>query len=489
MSIYSFNKSAGRSSIWYLWILIFASVAVFGSCNKEEILNPVPTTRISDVNAFDTPERILALVNGIYTSLKSGSFYGGGYLLHSEVRGEDFINRTSNINSGFATWNHTVNSSSVEVQNIWSSGYTTINSVNIFLAGIEEHQGVVSDSLATQYKAEARFLRAVSYYSLVILYARPYAENNGISKGLPLRLVPETNPLNNALKRSSVAEVYNQILDDLDFAEAHLPLKYGNALLNTSRAHRNTSIAFKTRVYLTIGNYAKTIEEAQKIVSPDAPFRALTGVPNQLQAIATTPFLSDDYTTTESVFSMPMTAQNSSTGYSSLGYDLNSTPNGNGEYNLNPQGIIADAGWRESDTRRQFITAGATRFFKKYSKGNPYLDYVPVIRYPEILLNYAEALANTGNLEKAKSLLLFVRRRADAGYEFPEDKVNEKTALVSTIWHERRIELLGEGFRSGDLLRTLRIIPGKGTVGPVSPTDEQYIFPLPSTELNTNPDL
>lgn len=489
MSVYPINRNKTLNYIWYTWIVIFTALTGLGSCNKEEILNPVPTTRISDVNAFDTPERILALVNGIYTSLKSGSFYGGGYLLHSEVRGEDFINRTSNINSGFATWNHTVNSTSVEVMNIWSSGYSTINSVNIFLAGIEEHPGVVSDSLAKQYKAEARFLRAVSYYSLVILYARPYVEDNGISKGLPLRLVPETSPLNNALKRSTVAEVYNQILDDLDYAEAHLPLKHSTPLLNTTRAHRNTVIAFKTRVYLTIGNYAKVIEEAQKIVSPDAPYRALTGVANQLQASATAPFLSDDYTTTESVFSMPMTAQNSSTGYSSLGYDLNSTPSGNGEYNLNPQGIIADAEWRETDTRRQFITTGTTKFFRKYSKGNPYLDYVPVIRYPEILLNYAEALANTGDLDKARSLLLWVRHRADAGYNFPEEKVTEKTALISTIWHERRIELLGEGFRSGDLLRTLRTIPGKGTVGPVAPADEQYIFPLPSTELNTNPDL
>ncbi len=457
------------------------------SCSKNSILNPQPSTYISDASAYNTPDRILALVNGLYTSLKSGNLYGGGYILYSEIRGEEYINRTSNIYSGFATWNYTVNSSSTEVQNVWSAAYTTINSANIFLEGLQAHPGVIDTALAQQYLAEARFLRAVSYYSLITLYAKPYQADGGASPGIPLRLKAETDPSGNSLPRSTVAQVYAQILGDLDAAELHLPLQYATALLNTTRAHRNSAIAFKTRVYLTMGNYQKTIDEAAKIVSATAPYRALTGVPHQLQASATTPFLGDNYTTTESIFSMPMTALNSSTLYSSLCYDLNSTPNGNGEYNLNPQGIISDSQWRAQDARRQFITSGpTTRFLQKYSKGSPYLDYVPVIRYAEVLLNVAEAFARTGNVSVAADLLQYVRQRADAAYVFPADSLSDQAHLVNSILHERRIELLGEGFRSNDLLRNLLPIPAKGAIGAVTTTDEKYIWPLPTTELNTN---
>ncbi|WP_257091247.1 hypothetical protein [Sphingobacterium sp. E70] len=58
--------------------------------------------------------------------------------------------------------------------------------------------------------------------------------------------------------------MYKQILSDLDEAEKDLPENYSTALLNTTRAHKNTARAFKTRVYLTINNYAKVLEEAKR---------------------------------------------------------------------------------------------------------------------------------------------------------------------------------------------------------------------------------
>jgi hypothetical protein len=112
---------------------------------------------------------------------------------------------------------------------------------------------------------------------LVTIYARPYTENDGASKGLPLRLQAETTSANNDLARSTVKEVYKQILEDLDFAEANLPDSYSSSALNTTRAHKSTAIALKTRVYLNKGDFQNVITEAKKIVpQTEAPFSTTT---------------------------------------------------------------------------------------------------------------------------------------------------------------------------------------------------------------------
>lgn len=466
----------------YLVMIIFLF-----ACNQDELLNTVPDTSISAGNAFKTPARILGLVNGAYDGVKSASFYGGRYLLYLDVRGEEFINITANSFTGFESWNNTYTSGSSDVNNLWGAAYTAINLSNILIDGLSVSTGVISDSLKTQYTAEAKFLRALSYYSLVTIYARPFVADQGASKGLPLRIQAETTSANNNLACSSVAEIYTQILADLDAAEAGLPATHGSALLNTTRAHKSTAIALKTRVYLNQGNYAKVVVEAQKLVpQASAPFSTTFGVLHALQDHITTVFNSD-YTTTESVFSMPMTELDSYGGQSSIAYIYNT----NSEYYLNPSGIYGDVQWRVTDERRSFLRLSSGRYyFQKYAKPSPFLDYIPVIRYAEVLLNYAEAAARTGNIDLSAALLKAVHTRSDPAYVFEEDILGNEKSLVEAIWKERRIELIGEGFRSNDLLRTLQTIPAKGSSSlqapSVAPSAVNYIFPAPNSELLTN---
>lgn len=466
-------------------------MAILISCKKEkDLLNPIPQTSIIDASAFETPERVLGLVNGMYASVKDPQFHGGKYVMYGDFRGEEFLNRTANIFTGYDTWGHTLNSSSNEVQNLWAAAYTAINAANVFLKGLNDNISKVDAGLAKHYAAEAKVIRAFSYFCLVTLYAKPYVADNGASKGLPLRLQAETSNTNNDLARSTVTEVYAQILKDLNEAETDLPLNYSTDLLNTTRVHRNTAIALKTRVYLNMGQYDKVIEEASKIVSAAAPFKATSGVQHQLQSDITVVFGSN-YTTTESIFSMPMTDLNSSTGQNALGYIFNAAPTGNSEYSLNPSGIMGHAEWKSTDKRKSFLTvSGTATFLKKYGKPSPYTDYVPVIRYSEVLLNYAEAAAKTNDLIKAQALLSAVRNRSDPSYIFTPGQTGTSEALVNTIWTERRIEFLGEGFRSNDLLRCLLTIPAKGssslTSPAVDPSQEAYIFPLPNSEILTN---
>jgi len=466
---------------------IFCLSLVLGTtaCNDQEYLNPTPATSISGTNAFDTPERILGLVNGIYKAVKNGNYYGGNYYTYTEARGEEFINRTSNTFTAYEAWNQTLNSGSNFVAGFWAAGYGAINNANIVIKGLTDNPNKVSATLTKQYIAEAKFLRALSYFSLVTLYARPYNENNGASPGLPLRLQAETNTANNDLKRSTVAEVYTQIIKDLSEAEADLPTNYASGLLNTTRAHKNTAIALKTRVYLNAGNYAKVIEEAKKIVSTSAPFSAATGVNHKLQNIVE--IFTTNYTSPESILSVPMTDLDNVTGQTSFPYVFNA----NSEYNLNPNGIWGETEWKSTDLRRTFArTASGVQFLTKYNKPSPFLDYLPIIRYSEVLLNYSEAAARTGDLAKSVELLKAVRNRSDATYIFPESSVGTQTALVNTILKERRIELLGEGFRSNDLLRNLLPLPAKSSSSlsapAVEPSQANYIFPLPNVEIVSN---
>src|SRR5690606_25000911 len=107
------------------------------------------------------------------------------------------------------------------------------------------------------------------------------------------------------------------------------------------------------------------------------------------------------------------------------------------------------------------------RVLAKFTKITaPYTDYVPIIRYAEVLLNYAEALAETNELVLAADLLLAVRKRADAEYTFPSAVRTDREALIAAILTERRIELLGEGFRTQDIQRRVQPFPAKsGAIG------------------------
>ncbi|MFT4031776.1 MAG: RagB/SusD family nutrient uptake outer membrane protein [Siphonobacter sp.] len=457
------------------------------SCSEEKYLDTVPPTQISAANVFDTPARILGLVNGIYKAQKSSSYLGGRFQFYLDVSGEDFINTTANSFTGYESWNHSYTSGSNDVINAWSAAYTTINLSNILIDGLQKNTNVITAELSTQYTAEAKFLRAYSYFNLVTIFAQPYAKDNGASPGLPLRLVAETNTENNDLKRSSVAEIYTQIIKDLDEAEAGLPASYSTEELNVTRAHKNAAIALKTRVYLNMANYAKVVEEAKKIVpQTTAPFASTINIKHALQANIVTTLMSS-FTTVESILSVPFSSQDMYSGQSAIGYIYN----GNSEYYMNPSGIFGSAQFASTDARRGFFRTNATlgrSYLSKFGQNAPYLIYMPLIRYSEILLNYAEAAAETGDLTLSAALLKAVHARSDASYTFSE--LTTKDALITAILAERRIELLGEGFRSNDLHRRLLTIPAKA--GPafnataVEPSAANYIWPISNSEIVTN---
>jgi starch-binding outer membrane protein, SusD/RagB family len=370
-------------------------------CVKDR-LEPNSDVYLDEAAAFNTPERTLSAVQGLYAGVKgpfyngaSNQFLAGRYHVFQDVRGEEFINETNNGVTGLQTWNFSVQSATNEVEYTWGNGYQAINRINVVLKGLDG--APVSDALKNQYRAEARFLRAVVYHSLVTLYGRPYWDAAGDQYGLVIYTEPQASigGINNR-PRSKVSEVYALILSDLNFAEANLPLTYGNVTANVLRAHRNAAIAFKTRVYLHMQQYNSVITEANKIVSATPPFVAGTGVAHALDADVLNVFRAAGYTV-ENIFSLSFSSQNLPGTQNSLHqYYSPGSAGGNGDYSLNTAtGIVANTGWTATDRRRTaFVEAIGTKTWLRKWINNT--DNVSIIRYAEVLLNLAEACQSSG---------------------------------------------------------------------------------------------
>lgn len=469
--------------------LILVSMWILTSCEKD-FLSTEPKTNIPEAEAFSTPAKILAQVNNLYGQMQNPNFYGGRYIVFNEQRADEFGQNDGNAATGSAIWNQNVASTSEYINNVWSAAYTAINAANILMAQLQ-NSTVVSDSLAKLYIAEAKFVRAFCYLSLVQTYAKPFNLDK-TAPGVPLRLSPVTSSGQNDLIRSPVEEVYKQIIKDLDEAETDLPTGYPNSLLNISRAHKSTAVALKTRVYLNTSEYSKVILEAQKLVPANPPFFYQAGsVSHQLESSLSNLY-SGAYTGPESIFSIIFANTTTETPPSQFALAFN--------YVTQPiiflakEGIGYHAVFSTQEDARSGLTSINIAKHKILTKFKittaPFRDYVPVMRYAEVLLNYAEAAAYLGDLSTAKNLLLAVRNRAHANYQFPDSEIDSFEKMKQTILTERRIEFVGEGLRLQDLQRNLLPLPAKtGSIGKapeVLVNARNYIWPIPSGELSTN---
>lgn len=461
---------------------------VLPGCTKH-ILDTVPKTTLSDASAFSTSDKIQAAVNALYSQVEVPSYFGGRYIVFSEQRGDEFSQNDGNNATGANVWNQSITASGNFVNAVWNAAYAAINSANIVIKNVST-TAVVSDSLRKNFVAEAKFIRAFNYFNLVETYAKPYAQDKS-SLALPLRLDPSIAGGDNSFPFSSVADVYTQIIADLNDAEANLPTGYSSALLNVSRANKSTAIALKTRVYLAQGAYASVITEASKLVPAAAPYQYSAGTAtHKLEASIATVF-GGSYTGPEAIFFLGfVNPSEAPDNQSALAYNYlyPILP-------LNVSGIAADPVFSagSTDARKGLLktnTTGQVLLNKFPHNTVPYFDYILVIRYAEVLLNYAEAAANNGDPATAIALLNAVRQRSGPGYVFSPASLDPATTLIPTILTERRIELLGEGFRLYDLLRRVQSLPAKtgnaGTAPQVDPTAGNYVWQVPSSETGYN---
>ena len=118
-----------------------------------------------------------------------------------------------------------------------------------------------------------------------------------------------------------------------------------------------------------------------------------------------------------------------------------------------------------------------------------------LMRLGEIYLLHAEALAMTGNLQKATEYVNKIRNRA--GIEEYDQAFADQETAIDKILHERRLELAFEGFRFWDLVRHDRIKEVHDRMPQEDPywqkrramTDDTILMPIPQAVLDNNPRL
>jgi len=505
------------------------------SCKK--VLDTSPYASLTDASAFTTAAKCALVLNGVYDAAQ-GSFYvtgttenrgypfGAASIYQADARGEDLVNIQAFLQ---VTYQATYNSSNANSAAMWRGCYDLINKCNVAIAGFRSVSGtVIPGATAAQYEGECRLLRAMAHHELLLHWAKPYLDGAGASLGVPWRDFPINSSAAVATilntPRMSVAGVYTNIITDLDYAEANLPAASGGI---SYRATKAAAIALKMRVKLHKGDWAGVIAEGVKLlpgtITPANPPGTISPIGGYaLTASPDGPFINNN--SVENIFSIkndPVDAPSTNGALSRL---LGSaTLGGRGLVSLSPI-IYNNPGWLCDDKRRTLLTiSGANSattqsiFTTKYRDYPTFGDYAPMVRYAEVLLTQAEAIArNTATVsQSAIDLLNVVRNRSlatPATQQYVIANFATPVDLVKAILLERRIEFLAEGRRWGDISRlvtdanyTTGGIPAKalnGTVGlatfvcgagytpgqaAIPYSNYLFLWPIPSTETTTNP--
>ena len=517
-----------RVSKGILYSLLGLSMTLV-SC--EKITDLEPNNSLSEVAALTTAERVAQAVTGVYSAAQMGDYIGTGAVrgypfgaantIQQDARGEDVIAIPSFY---LITYEGTYNTTSGNNVAMWETTYAMINRANVVLEGLATavENNVITAEQAKAYEGEIRFLRALGHHELLVHFARPYNHTPDASHpGVPYRTFAVNTPakVDEAVSqgRNTVKECYDKLIEDLNFAEESLPDTRSNSL-KVSRATKGAAIALKTRIYQHANNWSKVIEEGNKLIAGTTTFTSPVGAYALTPAPATPFVLANNYTNSESIFSIENNTNRNSGTNGALGAMYNIAP-GRVLIALSP--IIWNASfWLENDLRRTTLAVSNGRgyFTTKYKDPQTWTDANPIIRYAEVLLNVAEAHARTADLGKAVDLLNAVRNRSvtDASKQYTSSSFSSGIELTQAILNERRIEFLAEGKRWGDIHRLAKDpnfstsgVPSKvswanttiaswnattpytGTRGvtAIPYEDYRFIWPIPESELNANPIL
>lgn len=440
---------------------------VFSSC-EDTVLNLSPVNSLTDETAYGTAERCKLSLIGAYDAVQCGYYnsstgwsrgypLGSASIMQGEMRGEDMINRASFFQY---TYESTYNASSTQNNiSFWNCSFEAINRINVVLEGEKAafDKGVIDENTYTQYEGELKFLRGVVYHYLLIHFSEPYnLPNLNNDYGLPIYLTPintaDALAENIQVHRATVEDTYSQVLADLKEAADKLPVS--NSDNNLTRATRGAAYAFLTRVYLHMRDWANVETYAEKLMQQGN---------YALEADPITPFT--NYTTNqESIFSIENNANDNSSVNGAM-FSMFSCRDG-ARYLVSMSPLLCnDTRWLEDDKRRsEYIIYGTGEnvitdydayFCDKY-RSSTRSDYTPIIRYAEVLLNYAEAAARLNDKTTALKYLNEVRNRALADVASQEYKAEDFATtvdLVEAILFERRVEFLGEGRRWEDIHR------------------------------------
>jgi hypothetical protein len=347
---------------------------------------------------------------------------------------------------------------------MWNAHYVQIDRDNTILKLVPEVEGIPA-SVRDAIMGEAYFLRALSYSNLV-KYWGP----------VPMPLVPVSKPSDaSEYTRTPVADVYAQILSDLDQAEA--------LVTNTRNARRATVtavLALRARVLLYRATIPGANAAADYQASLDAANAALGGS-DDLTAPYASMFSANGENTADDIFRVSFTAaESNSMGYYYLAagrFEAAATQASFAAYEPGDLRRDASLSLRPNSTDEyqsiKFPTITGT-------------EHPHVIRRAEVVLIKAEDLAQLNDLPGAVAAYNKVRARAGLPNHVFGVDVTTQAQVMAAIDHERQVELAFEGDRFPNLVRRGTAI---AVLGLEPDFTFQTLFPIPVTEMTTSPKL
>ncbi|SFC28107.1 RagB/SusD family nutrient uptake outer membrane protein [Spirosoma endophyticum] len=467
---------------------IFFALLLLGAMTSCEVLDQKPESNFTPANFYKNADDAKAAVSAVYDPLNNANLYGQiMWILQDQATDDaEWGNGRSTANQPKNDLDkYTFTPATNTFQSIWSTVYSAINRANAVIGRVPAI--TMDESLKARYVAEAKFMRGFYYFTLLRLFG-----------GVPI-ITTETTSLNDlAVARASADDVYKLVIQDFTDAEAVLPTTYSTA--DRGRATKGAAKAFLAKVYLTRQDWPKASAKAKEVID--------LGV-YDLWANFADAFLIANKNGKEAVFEMQALSGGFGEGSLMQGYMRPNFDriNGVAGFGDDPATENLYRAYRADDKRRNVTlklysatstpAAPASVLFPCYvykyldpastgtsDGGNNY----PIIRYPDVLLMYAEALnEQAANSTEAYSTINRVRNRAG----LPSLTANLSQAQFrDSLLLERRLELAFEGHRWYDLARTKRLISAMKAQNPTIVVEERhYLFPIPQTERDVNPKL
>lgn len=460
-------------------ILIGAAALLLGAagCTKAS-LEPSLKQNLQE-EGLSTVAELHAALGAAYNFMSDYTYYGRDYIIYNEVRSDNCLS-TGNSNRFTSFWNPLLEDNT-NVRDTWSTMYRVIGQCN-FVLSKEKVELEGEAALKQEIIGQAYALRALVHFDLLKLYGAMHLTAQQ-DKGIPY--ITEWRGEERQPKRTAPDAIKTQLYADLDAAIALLTEDFADkAYMNIYAAH-----ALKARVAQWFGDWAVAEKEAKAVID----FGAFSIIP------------ADEYLGSwkkkfneNSLFEMSYNASDN--------MDIDGIANiygGSAYADVVPTPELEELLTKDpNDVRSKIIgenvplkerSRGRLRYYRanlvKYPDILTYNDNIPLFRYEEVVLIYAEALMHNGNTGEALTQLnsIATNRRAAAYLEVTEE----------TILQERQKEFCFEGFRFDDLARTKRSVP-KSKISTLVPDkikrsyeygSSDYSFPLPRVEIDANSNL
>jgi hypothetical protein len=449
MNILSFSRTATLS--------LFLSLGLM-ACEKQLGLDP--TTAVDAATALNSPEKIESAIVGAYAKLDNPALYGTNFILLPELLASDnYVLWQGTFTSYRDVFRRQMVNNNTEANRTWREAYQTINFTNLILEALP----IVADAdLKQQYEGEAKFIRGALFFELVRLYALP-VQAGANNLGVPITLTANKTPGQAAqqIARSTVGEVYAQVLADLRAAEELLPKVNERG---AGRVSKYSARAMLARVYLQQGDFAEARNLANDVIENSGA---------SLTAAVTGPFRTRN--SAESLFEIQQNDQyNAGTANDGL-----ATFFGPSEFARGDVAVLEPflSLYNTTDTRFTLLFTedqGGRAGRIRTTKWNNFGQNIPIIRLAEMYLIRAETNLELGTSTGAAPLndVNTIRTRA---------QVEPLTSVtIDDVLRERQLELAFEGFRVHDLRRRQR---STGTLDWNSP---RLVFPIPIYDINLN---